>query len=67
MYVGGQPSEVAGFQVNSSPRSLYYMWTFLCTVLCIRQYKLVDLDYGFTYPKLFLDLEKTFIFKNTYF
>ena len=32
----------------------------------VRQYKLVDLDYGFTYPK-FLDLEKTFIFLNHLF
>ena len=29
--------------------------------LHIRQYELIDLDYGFTYPK-FLDLKKTFIF-----
>ena len=33
----------------------------MAVYLATRQYKLIDLDYGFTYPK-FLDLEKTFIF-----
>ena len=57
MYIG------EGIEIQTAITSISVGLKFTMHVVqsFIRQYKLIDLDYGFTYPK-FLDLEKTFIF-----